>query len=228
MARPWFRADPELFARVREETTAAFPLLRLGVREGKVVLAGPFPLVHEEVEWDRYEIEVVLPDDFPDGAPLVFETAGRIKRLAQEHAYASGRVCLFVPGERWKYWPEGESLVAFLQGAVRSYLIAHAIYECTGEWVFGERPHGAAGVYEAYREMTGMPDDAAAMRFLEALATPIAPKGHHPCPCGSGQRLRACHAALVRDLRSKITPAEAAESIRYINRDGQVAVAPKR
>jgi hypothetical protein len=212
--KPWYKADPALYARTEFETLAAFPDLRFGVVEGRVNLTGPFRLIHNGEEIDRYEIEVLIPNDFPRSAPEVYETAGRIRRVADEHVYISGRVCLFVPGEKWRYWPEGGTLVDFLRGPVLSYFIGHAHYELTGEWPLGERSHGPEGVFEAYEEMLGTHDRDVIIEFLRVLAHP-APKGHWTCPCTSGRRLRDCHRSLIADLRVKITPEEAALALRY-------------
>lgn len=209
MAASWFERDPAFYEQVKEEVLAAFPQLRFETRSGKVWLAGPFMILGERgVEVTRYEIAVRLPSDFPKTIPDLFEVGGRIGWTAEEHTFRNGRACLFVPGERWQHWPLGSTLVEFLQGVVRSHLVGHAHYEAVGNWPWGERSHGAEGIFESYAELLGTEDREVIRRYLNILAH-AQPKGHWECPCGSGQRLRKCHREGVFRLRGRITTEEA-------------------
>lgn len=209
MPKPWHRADPALYERVQAETTARYPELAFEVRGELVWLAGPLPLRDARgVEIGRYEIAVRLPRDYPRGAPDLYETGGKIARTADEHMYPSGRACLFVEGERWQHWPEGSTLVDFIDGPVLAYLIGHAHYTLKGSWPQGERSHGAGGILESYGELLGTDDADVIEAYIDVLAANN-PKGHWVCPCGSGERLRRCHRDHVNDLREKVRPGDA-------------------
>lgn len=56
----------------------------------------------------------------------------------------------------------------------------------------------------ALKEKFEIKDDDAAVAFLRALRRDV--KGHHPCPCGSGARVRDCHPEL-RELNGAMPEA---------------------
>jgi hypothetical protein len=216
----WFRKDPAFFERMRLETEAAYPELRFEMRGSHLWLSGPFRLLDEAGrELTRYQIALRLPDDFPAVVPDLFETAGRIHPVAAHHAFKDGHACLWVSGERWIHWPRGSTLVDFLDGPVRSHLLGHAHFEITGKWPNGARSHGPEGVFESYCEMLDLTDREQILEFLRLLGRDQAPRGHWPCPCGSGKRLRACHGPRVWELRDKISPREASAALAHANAD---------
>lgn len=202
-SRAWQHRDPALFDRTKEELAAAYPDLRLEVREGIVHVIGPFRLFDEGAEVDRYAMHARLPADFPRGVPTVYETERRVRRVADHHCYSNGALCLFAPGERWRYWPLGEGLVEFLRGPVQAFFVGHAIFELTENWPFGERSHGTLGVVEAYSDLVGTTEIPALTRYLAVLARPKL-EAHRACPCGSGRRISECHRAAVVALREKV------------------------
>ena len=99
------------------------------VRERKIgfVVSGTLPFEastdgHETIT-DVFEIDLVVPESYPEGVPWVLETSGRISD-AYEHVYANGKLCLAVPTEerlifrqepclRGLPTPEGPSRIAF-------------------------------------------------------------------------------------------------------------------
>ena len=108
--RAWHRQVPELYAQVEAAVAAAYPGLSSAVRNGLIHFTGPFVLVDAlGTEVDRYEIDIRLPANFPKGVPEARETAGRIPRTPDHHCYSDGTLCLFAPGERWRYGPKGRA-----------------------------------------------------------------------------------------------------------------------
>jgi hypothetical protein len=210
--RAWHRQDPELYAHTKAAVAVEYPDLSSSVRDGLIHFSGPFVIVDAAgTQWDRYEIDIRLPANFPTGIPVVTETAGRIPRIPDHHCYADGTLCLFAPGERWRYWPERQGLPEFLRGPVQSFLVGHSIYELTGQWRFGERPHGSRGIIEAYADLVGTAEPKTVIRYLAVLRRrKLAP--HRACPCGSGRPLSRCHKSAVQALRRKIHWREAKQA----------------
>lgn len=194
----------------------AFPELQHSEKDGKIFFAGPFFLVNEGREIERFEIEVELPTNFPNKIPIVRELEGKIKPGADNHTAKDGATCLFVPGERWKYWPKGLTLVDFLNGAVHAFFVGVVHKRLLGYWPFEQRGHGKEGIFEAYGEMLGFDDQDIIAEFIRVLAHPE-PKGHWLCPCGSGQRIRKCHGSLINEWREKIDVAEGQEALKILN-----------
>jgi hypothetical protein len=190
-------------ARVRQELVGTHPDLQVEVRDGAVRLVGPLRLCEDGTEIDRFDVEIVLSRRHPREVPWVYEMGGRIPRITDRHVYVEGHACLFAPGERWRHWPPGSSLAAFLDGPVRSYFVGQAYFELMEQWPFGQRSHGFEGILESYAELLRTTDPRTIMRYLTALARrKLRPR--LPCPCGSGRPIHSCHRMKLADLRGKI------------------------
>lgn len=193
-----------LFDKEKREIEAAFPQLHFHVVNDIVFLRGSFPVVHDGKELDRYLIEIELPKSHPESLPIVREIAGRIPRTAARHTNTSdGTACVLLPDERWRLWPKGVDLLAYLNGPLRNYFLGQIAVDMGQPWPFGEWRHGADGIVEYYSELLKSDDLNVIVGILNCLAAKKT-KGHWPCPCRSGKRLRDCHGELVRDLREKI------------------------
>jgi hypothetical protein len=164
-------------------------------------------------EIDRYLIEIELPNDYPKGVPVVREKGGRIPRIIDRHIYENdGTCCLFVLDEQWKHYPEGATLVEFINGPVYQYFLSQSYFELTGKWLFGERGHGIVGILEYYSEELGTNDPKFILGFLDYLSLKVV-KGHWDCFCGSGKRLRHCLFSKLLEMRGKIPPLIAQSSL---------------
>ena len=218
MSQPWHKADPARLEKMQREVQADYPNLHFYPQGHRVVVRGSLPILHEGTELDRYAVEIILLASYPDALPLVFEVGGRVPWDADHHVNReTGEACLFVPDERWKVAPPTMTFLEFLNGPVRNFFLGQSLFRRTGEWPFGQRPHGAAGLREYYSELLRTDDVAMILRYLDCLRRPTL-KGHWPCPCGSGRRLRACHRAQVDDLRTKIPPVVALRSFESLRK----------
>jgi hypothetical protein len=197
---------------MKAEVQVVYPNLHFYIHGERVLVRGTFPIIHEGEELDRYALEIILPADYPDRLPLVLEVGGRVPRDADHHVNGeTGEACLFVPDERWRICPPGMSLLEFLNGPVKNFFVGQSLFRLTGEWPFGQRPHGAAGIREYYSELLGTDDSTVILAYLECLSRTVL-KGHVPCPCGARRRLRNCHRAEIEALRAKIPPPVALRS----------------
>ncbi len=192
-----------------------YPSLYLTQRGNRSVIRGVFPVQMEGEVIDTFLVEIELPRRFPEEVPFVREMSGRIPNLADRHVYTNGTLCLFLPEERWKYWPEGSSFLVFLTGPVNDFFLSQLYFEQHGAWPFGERRHSVLGIIDYYAEELGTDDLQVIAKCLEYLSAPQ-PKGHWPCYCGSGKRMRHCHFEKLSDLHRRIQPAVAANSLRYV------------
>jgi hypothetical protein len=201
--KPWHILDPSLLQKEKASIRAQFPNLHFIVEDEKVFLRGTFPLLDGQTVVDRFAIEVEFPRRYPRDMPVVRETGGRMPWTIDRHVLPNGNTCLFVAEERWRVYPEGSSLLAFLTGPVQSFFVSQAHYEITGKWPFGQRSHGMKGIFEHYSELLGTNDTGTILRYINLLRRREV-NGHHQCPCGSGQILRHCHREQLEDLRRKI------------------------
>ena len=153
----------------------------------------------------EYDIEMGLVKDFPKIEPRVFEVGRRIPREVDRHVSSDGTCCVTV----WEVWlttaPDA-SFEAFLTGPIYEFFLSQFWYEINGEWPFGEWSHGQTGLEEACSEVLGLPDEEDQLCAYLRVLSKQRPKGHWPCPCGSGRRLRDCHRERVVALHEKIPP----------------------
>lgn len=202
MSKPWHEVEPNVTSELRVELGKKYPDLRLTI-DGEIGhLVGSFPIVHEGVELDRFEIKVRVPAEFPRELPTVYEVGGRIPHDVDWHTFKAGNLCVIVP-EEWFLNQNYRSLIAYLEGPLRNYFVNHALAEAGHVRPMGERRHGSRGLYDAYGDMVGTTDTLAIIRYLRFCASPKI-KAHWKCPCGSGKRVEICHLAHVLSLRKQI------------------------
>jgi len=197
--------DRPLVAQIREQLCNHYTNLHVYPEAKRIIVKGTFPIVSNGRVLDRYSVEIEIPPDYPRSWPIVREVGGRIPRTSDCHINPDGSACLFLPDEASIKLPKDLSFRNFLDGPVRNFFIGQSLVELNQPWPSGERPHGAAGILEFYRELLGTQDLAIVRKYLEYLGKKEI-KGHWPCPCGSGRKLRKCHRAQVYALREKITP----------------------
>ena len=188
---------------LQERLQVDFPELHLVERDETMIVAGTFPLVDGQKVVDRFMIELALPRTYPKGVPELREVGGRIPRVADRHVEGDGKACAFLPDEYCYKHPNGMDLIDFLKGPVLGFLVGQSLAERGQPWPQGERAHGTDGITAFYTEVVGSSDPATIQRYLEALAAKQV-RGHWPCPCGSGKRLRECHQERVLKIRERI------------------------
>ena len=188
-----------------------FPTLRVEQRKTGPCVVGSLLLVESDIEIARYDIEIEIPAD-PKDLPKVREVGGKIPQTKERHVNSGdGSACLFVPDERWKYYPIGSSIIEFIRNPVREFFLWQAYYDIEGKPLFPGRSHGPDGVLESYFEELQTKNPRVVVKFLDYLGSKK-PKGHWDCYCGSGKRLRDCHFAKLLALRERIPRAYARNS----------------
>jgi len=210
MATPWYRADPEAYARLRSEAEDCVPSLRFSERGKEAVLSGPYPVSDEHGQViEQFKVELVFADHPSRSLPSLREVGGKVpyepgQGNADRHVNPDGSACLHIEEEWWLQHPEGGLAVQeLLRGPIYHWLVGQVMYEADGEWPWEARSHGTDGVLEAYQELLGVPDLQAAMRCLRALQRKrLHPRGD--CPCGSGQTLEDCCLETFESIRERV------------------------
>jgi hypothetical protein len=215
----WYEGNRRLFREERKALASDCPLLRLAVvgpgfkinsacrlkREGAVV-QGIYSLrVPDTPRQIEYGIVLTLPGNYPKRPPEMFCNdpelpIGNIDR----HIMNDGRACLGVQAEICMRWSPNSTIVNFLESFVAPFLAWQAYYDAHQKpppW--GERSHFVQGIFEFYAEVLGKPVDSSVVGYMRLLARKNRPKGHEPCPCNSGERLRNCHRDLLYKVRER-------------------------
>jgi hypothetical protein len=199
--------------RLEETVQERYPDLRLTIENGTLLFRGSFPVLYEGQVLDRFLIEISFPQGITK-LPIVREIGGRIPKTVHRHVFTSGALCTEVPELtmlRGNY-----SLLSYLDGPVRNYFIGQALVERGEPWPFGEWAHGKTGLLEAYGEILGVAGEREIRRYLDYLVHKKI-KGHWACPCGSGKRLRECHADHLRELQHRIAPRIARQALERLD-----------
>jgi len=220
----WQREDPALYEQEKNDVEAHFPELHFVVEDDIVYVRGSFATVFEGKELYRYSVELQLARNHPAGLPVARETGGRIPRHHDRHINTvDGTACVLLPDERWRHWPRGAPLLKFLTGPLHTFFLGQAMVEEGAPWPFGQWAHGAKGVFQFYRELLKTSDLRVITTYLDYL-TAKRVKGHWPCPCGSGAKVRDCHFGQIQDLREKISRKDAEKSLATLKAAGSSAI----
>lgn len=181
------------------------PELSSSLVEGSIGISGNLICSGDEGPFDAFEISALLPIGFPMVEPFVWETGGRIPRMAERHIYPRPGNCCLCVWEEWLWGKPDVDFEDFLVGPLHSYFVSQSIFEMTEEWPFGERDHDKKGLDQALAEMLSDVPNVLVDRALAILSQPKM-KGHARCPCGSGLRLRDCHYHELVSARQKLPP----------------------
>ncbi|MCY3687422.1 MAG: hypothetical protein OXG90_00380 [Gammaproteobacteria bacterium] len=177
-------------------------LTRLRKTEKGSVIFGalPFEASSDGLETlsDYFEIDLIVPKNYPNSLPWVLETSGRICDT-YDHVYENGKLCLAVPTEERLIFNEEPSLRGFVTNLVIPYCYGYCYWERYGIHPFGEREHGDEGIANFYIEKLGLTNEIQALEFALHLVQ-HGYRGHHECPCGSGSKLRNCHGHTLREI----------------------------
>lgn len=150
---------------------------------------------------DCYDLEILVPRDFPRELPSVFERGGRIP--ASFHTNPDGTLCLGSKLRLLSDLAEQPTLMGYADRCLVPYLFAHAYWERTGALPWADLVHGPAGLIQDYREMFRAKDANEVVAILTALATRRRVANKLPCSCGAGRRLGVCHGRDLTFLRRR-------------------------
>ena len=162
---------------------------------------------------DEFDIELRIPNDYPDSPPVVFETTNEILNNFN-HVFIDGRLCLGAPVEVRAKFSQTKKLINFLDEQVIPFLFMYSYKRDYGELPFGERSHGILGVMEYYVEYFGV-SFPSALKLLKNLADDFAPP-LAACPCGGGKKLRHCHGPKLAEIRAHQKPNEFESELRSV------------
>ena len=169
----------------------------ISIDEVKILLAGHI-LIDRTAKGYRlckeYHIKIVIPLN-SDELPYVFDDGNHIDSN-YPHRYVNGKLCLETDTAIRLRFIDGFSLDAWMSEYVETYFFSYEFYQRFGEYPFGERGHGFAGILQTYSDLFHETDSVKIIRLMRSISTQHY-RGHSSCPCGSGKKLRACHGPFV-------------------------------
>lgn len=195
--------SPEEF----KEFQISFPEMRLntGIKD-KQIIVGPLQLNHRYNDFtvnETFDVEINITDEYPFSVPIVRETGDKISRQ-YSHIYSDGSLCLGIDGEIILKCNGVVNLTYLINTYVIPYFFSYRYYERFHEYPFGERSHGLIGILEAYCETFNVKSFRQAYDILK-YAISYEYRGHLPCPCNSGRRIRNCHGQILRKITGNVS-----------------------
>jgi len=155
---------------------------------------------------DDYDVEISIPEDYPQNPPTVKETSKKIPRNKDNHVYTSnGTLCLGSPLAVKRTFAQERTLLWYAREQVVRFLFSHSHKQKYGFMPFGELSHGPEGLLEYYKDLFSVHDNWYVLGLLKRLADDNY-KGHTICPCGSGQKLRNCHGPILKEIKEYMSP----------------------
>jgi hypothetical protein len=111
-----------------------------------------------------------------------------------------------------KFFPKGFNMEDYLEKLVVPFLYEQTFFAKYNRWPWGQLAHGYPGYFEEFLETNE--DEINKEYVLKILETMIfyenrkcvsfvldnTLKGHFPCFCGSGKKIRNCHSVIFKTL----------------------------
>jgi len=187
----------EVFADQAVHIPSDFPKFRNEVDEkGKNYIKGVLEVVDISGKfWESYEVEIHWKDGFPFRFPNVFETGGKIPKIADWHVYEDTQsCCIAVLPEELIICKEGITLNQFIANEVKAYFFNQTFRRVEGYYKNGEYGHGLLGIFEYFESHLKTNGDARGMISLMIEIAYVGRPGRtHLCFCGSKNKFRKCH-----------------------------------
>ncbi|MCE5340159.1 MAG: hypothetical protein LLF92_03415 [Planctomycetaceae bacterium] len=167
-----------------------------------------FTVKHDgKVVRDDYDIEIMIPDDYPLCPPKVIETNDKILRCPDNHINDDGTFCFGAPLAVKQTFVQKRDLLWFVQEQIVRFLFNHSYKRDYGIRPDGELSHGPEGLLEYYYELFQTQDNITVLEFLRLLSQDRY-NDQNLCPCGSGRKIRRCHYRLIKNIRKLYKPEE--------------------
>lgn len=153
---------------------------------------------------DDYELEIVVPDDFPYTLPIVVEKEGKIPRNGEFHLNPDDTLCVASPLRASVGLAASPNLCTYAEKFLVPYLYAVSYkLRFGGDFVFGELEHGTAGIIKDYMDLLGVEDPQKILPTLELLSIKKRVANKKICSCGCLKRLGTCEFHnKINDLRN--------------------------
>lgn len=153
---------------------------------------------------DEFEVEISFPVSGVIDVPSAKEIGGRIPREPDFHVNSDGTMCLGAPLDIRRKYKQDSSLRAFINYLLIPFLYSFSFKEKHGYMPFGELSHGEKGISEYYKEFFETDSELSVIELLKIIIEDNY-RGHMPCPCVSGKRLRNCHGPQIMEIKEQQT-----------------------
>ena len=145
-----------------------------------------------------YDVAVICTPAYPWEMPKLLCLDPIFTCDADHHIFSDQTACLCLQLEKRYWWPEGSTLIDFIDRLVLPFLNFQHCKRLGHDYPFGERLHGLDGIYQGLSEVVGIDKPAQLDRIIRLALDPNSLDTRRmQCPCGSGKKLRHCHSSQV-------------------------------
>lgn len=197
-----------------------YPMLDISKCEDDYIFSGEFILnhVYDEIRMTgKFDLEIVVPGDFPLAFPRVRELSNCIDE-DYPHQYTNGQFCLASDLELRMFFSQDTDICSFIEKYVIPYLYTYRFYEEYGVYPYGERSHGTMGNLEYLQDLFQVDDWKQVLDFM-LFVVQSSYRGHLLCPCGSGKRIRNCHGEILKKVMNAVLQDECRAILLEIERE---------
>lgn len=194
----------ECFASQVDAVCRQFPKFHTATTEdGRLIISGELDVIDRDgTLWESYQVEIHPTNEFPHRFPLVFETGGKIPRIADWHIYEdSNSCCIGVLPYEILSCKNGITLESFIKTEVIPYFFNQTHRRVEGYYKNGEYAHGLEGIFQFYDNILDTKGDVRkTISMMLFVAKGSRPGRTHDCFCGSKKKFRKCHRAAFDKL----------------------------
>lgn len=185
------------------EVLEIFPKLKLFEKDKKKTIGGEIDIFDAAGNYvNSFDINVVVPRNYPYGFPLLFETSNKFEHIPDRHINEEGSCCVCSLQESDLISQKGIAIKDFFLGYVVPYLANQLYFDSEEEWANGDYEHGAEGILQFYRELFEMEPIHEVINLLSFFNTHKMNRNDN-CFCGKKEKLKRCHLqtyTIIKDL----------------------------
>lgn len=161
---------------------------------------------------DSFAVQIAAANPHSDRVPALREIGGRTEAIANKHGIRDlrdlhrnndGTACLCVTYAESQRFPDGSTLLSFIESLVVPYLYALSFFDKNKKWPWPDYSHGVVGLLEFWGENDAL-RTAAELGDLVSRVRREAnwtayhkqfrkPSAERLCICGSQKSFQLCH-----------------------------------
>ena len=202
-----------------EEVISKYPKLRRPIeREDSWTIEGSIDVVDADGGyWDTYDVLILVPKEYPNDLPLLFESSKKIERHIDWHM-VDNWCCVGTRAKMFREMADSITLLKWLDGYAHPFLANHVYKMKTGNYADQEFSHGADGIIEGWEEILGFKGKKKILEQLRLMAGFQELPRNRPCYCGSRKKYKRCFILKEAEHRMRIPLRQIGADITSIRR----------
>jgi hypothetical protein len=185
-----------------KEVISNFKDLKYELKNGLSYLVGKIDIYDNSgnIYYDTFDIEIIIPKNYPFGFPKLFEIGDKIPKIPDRHIYTNDHsccVCILQIAEMEAR--NGISIFNYIKKYVIPFFANQIYYENKKEWANGDYKHGFNGILQYYEEIL----ETSQIEIIYSLINTFRNNKisrNEICFCKSGKKFKKCHLSIFDKL----------------------------